>query len=528
MKKNAIPELDSKWWSKNKAKTMKKSGLGAELKAFEVTRAKAEVAGPDPKEVAQAWMKALQQLKKVKAKLPVALKACNEKMHAETIAAIKKYPKVIQAEETRISGLVKDYAARAKAPAAAAAPKQKKGRPGKIWGRNVWTEFNKAYKADWLQGAKGGDLELVLNSDILDVLEAEGDYVTPQQMVDDANALFKKMLGEIVETAKKIDAATGKRTPQEVTKLREQFPRIVERHIASYKADFEKIPKVRWAKFQARKKAYKDYQIETGLKMTRSVLEVAGAGVGIVGTGGAGLVLGIIGLVRSVAALAKEIHNAAQEAETVGNGLVKDLNTLNTRYRDAQGKAKKSQGAQEMGGTVLKSILGVDPPFLATLPKADANYKLWGNKLDGLAVRARKASADIMKGIAACEKLEARIKGAQDKKAQKIYQQMKKARQGLSSTLDAVSDLMTRVNAGDKARPEVKKLLDGLQASNPKYADVFDRVFPTLVNLGLAGAGAGVAYADSSAKVLDHVATTVGLVKDVASEGEAQLEASLG
>ncbi|MEP5729430.1 MAG: hypothetical protein ABJL67_08640 [Sulfitobacter sp.] len=73
-----------------------------------------------------------------------------------------------------------------------------------------------------------------------------------------------------------------------------------------------------------------------------------------------------------------------------------------------------------------------------------------------------------------------------------------------------------------------KKLLDELKASNPKYADVFDRVLPTLVNLGLAGARAGVSYGDSIAKVLDHVNTSLGLFNDIASEGQAQLEASIG
>ena len=66
MKKGATPELDSKWWSKNKAKTMKKSGLGAELKSYEVLKAKAELSGQSDAEVAEAYAKTLKQLKAVK------------------------------------------------------------------------------------------------------------------------------------------------------------------------------------------------------------------------------------------------------------------------------------------------------------------------------------------------------------------------------------------------------------------------------------------------------------------------------
>ncbi|MFC6640088.1 hypothetical protein [Sulfitobacter sediminilitoris] len=43
MKKGATLELAAKWEFKNKAKTMKKFGLAAELKAFEVLKAKAEL-----------------------------------------------------------------------------------------------------------------------------------------------------------------------------------------------------------------------------------------------------------------------------------------------------------------------------------------------------------------------------------------------------------------------------------------------------------------------------------------------------
>ena len=105
MKKNAIPELDSKWWSKNKAKTMKKSGLGAELKAYEVCKTRSEASGMSSADIAKAHMATLTQLKAVKTKLPVALKACNEKSHEETIAALKKYPKIILAEENRLKAL---------------------------------------------------------------------------------------------------------------------------------------------------------------------------------------------------------------------------------------------------------------------------------------------------------------------------------------------------------------------------------------------------------------------------------------
>ena len=67
------------------------------------------------------------------------------------------------------------------------------------------------------------------------------------------------------------------------------------------------------------------------------------------------------------------------------------------------------------------------------------------------------ASGDIMKGIKACEALETKIKGASDKKAQKIYQNLRKARMGLSATLESVTSLMARVEKAEKAAPAIKR-----------------------------------------------------------------------
>ncbi|MEM8591501.1 MAG: hypothetical protein AAGF13_03150 [Pseudomonadota bacterium] len=529
MKKGAIPQLDSKWWSKNKAKTMGKSGLGDELKKFEVLIAKATASGQDDKTIAKLYKGALDQLKVVKKKLPVAIDKCNKKLHAETIEALKRYPKIILAEEKRLTDLVKTYAAKAAAPQSSTpAPKQKIGKPGTIWTKNIWKELARVYSADWIQKSSGGDVTLTLNNDIIAIFKAEGDDITPYQMVDDANKLFDAVLAKVVDVAKKIDAAKGKKPPQEVDKLRQEFPRMVTQLVGTYKDKFEKIPEARWKKFKSDKADYRDYQIKAGLSITKSTLGVLASGAGIVGSGGAGLALGIVGLVRGCAGLINEINNLRLGAEKVGKDLKSDLNTLMARYRDAEGKAKKSQGAQEIGGTVLKSILDIDPPFVATIPKCEANFDLWTNKLKGLSVNARSASADIKKGLAACDKLEAQIKNAQDKKAQAIYKKLTKARSALSDCLDEVSNLMKRVGEGEEAQKPCAAILKNLKSTNPKYAEIFDRVFPSLVNLGLAGGGAGVGFADQGAKALDHVNTALGLFNDIASEGEKQLEASLG
>jgi hypothetical protein len=71
--------------------------------------------------------------------------------------------------------------------------------------------------------------------------------------------------------------------------------------------------------------------------------------------------------------------------------------------------------------------------------------------------------------------------------------------------------------------PKLKRMLDALSAQNPKYADIFEKVFPVVVNLTLAGANAGVGFKEAS-NLLDTLNTSLGLFNDLASEGESVLE----
>lgn len=517
MKKNAVPELSQKWWSKNKAKTMKKSGLGNALKDFEVA------------EDLMDYDRMLKALSEVKKKVVVALQGCNEKAHAETIAALKKYPGVIQKRETEIKAKQKEVAARAPAQDA---PKQKLGKSVVIWKKDLGADLLKLYKPAWVKDIKGYEFKLTLNEDLLDVLEAEGDLVTPQQMVDDANELTKKLLSALVKLMKQVEAAADKEAdPARKQKIYELFDTKAKQVLTASKPHFQKIPESRWAAFVKRNKQYRDYKVKTGFDITLGVLGVAGGAVGVAGaaaTGGASLVLGIISLVRGVAALADKIKDAARSAEKVEKVLESDLNTLKSRYQTVLGDARKgAQGATEITGSVLKGLLGTDTPYMATLPKCDKNFGLWQNKVAGLAVAGRKLSAAIARTLTECDKLEKILKKSADAKARKYLDKLRKARASLDKALNECSDMMGRVGSADKNAPKLETLLNALKAQNPKYADIFDRVFPAVVNLTLAGANAGVGLKEA-ANTLESLNAGLGLMNDILSEGKDQLEAAIG
>ena len=90
MKTGVTPELSSKWWSKNKAKTLGSTGLGKVLKSWET--AKKQKSGPAMEEAIASLLPAV---RKAKSK-------CGAKRHKETLDALVKYPKVIKTAKTQI------------------------------------------------------------------------------------------------------------------------------------------------------------------------------------------------------------------------------------------------------------------------------------------------------------------------------------------------------------------------------------------------------------------------------------------
>jgi hypothetical protein len=508
MKKGVTPQLDSKWWAKNKAKTLTKTGIANALRNYEVAQAKKDD---------QRVLKTLSELKKAVAN---GVSKANPKLHADTIAALKKYPKIIEAQIKLANERI------ARAAKATSAPKQKMGKDVVIWSIDVGVEVQKKFKPAWLESFKGYKMGLKLNDDILKVLEDEEDYVTPAFMVEDAQDVGKETVDAIVDAAKKVDAFRG--TPKAVDKKREDFVKLAEALIKSQAKKLTKIPAARWKKFAARNKQYKDYKIKAGLELTTGVLGVAGSAAGIVGTGGAGLVLGIVALVRSTAQVMKQIYDLALDADKVGKDLKKDCDTLLARYKDAAGKAKKkAQAGAEVGGTVLKSILGTDAPFLATIPKAQNNYKLWDNKIAGVTVAGRTASKQISQALKGCDAAEKMIKKAEDKEAQKIYKKLVSLRKNLDSALNKTSDLMAKVRRFEKNGPALEKTLKALDKQNSDFAKIFDKVFPTVVNLTLSGASAGVGFKEAKTG-LDTFNSALGLANDILSEGKGHLEEHLG
>lgn len=516
MKKGATPELDQKWWSKNKAKTMKKSGLGDALKDYEIAKDSLD------------YSDMLAKLALVKKKALFAKKSCcNKKLHSETVAALGKYDGVIKKEEKWITTNQKAYEEQFAKAVSGEIPMQKIGKDVVIWKRDIGVEVLKEIKPSNLDIEFKAPMELKLNDDILDVLEKEKDKVSPGLMGEEAEKRSKALVKSIVELLKKIDTALPSKSPQDQDKLLAAAEKSIEKQLDDEVKLIEKIPNALWADFLKRKKQYKNYRIKAGTDLAIQTLKVAGGAVATgaagAGTFGAGAIIGVVALARDCATMAKQVYNLAIEAETVQKALKGDIDSLTSYYLNAKGEASKKMNAQEITGTVLKSILSVDAPFLATLPKCNSNLDLFDNKVAGLEVNGRKLSAELVNALSATADAEKEMSGLEGKRARKAFAQLKGTRKALHKSLDACGDMMARAKKTKPAISGMKTAIKKLDDENPSFNKIFEKALPMLTNLALAGASAGVGFVDAKT-ALDTANTALGLANGVLSEVKAGIE----
>ena len=516
MKASMTPELKYAWWSKNKPKLAKKTGLGKALKDYEIAADQLD------------WDDVLKKLAEVKRKVTDAVVIFKGK-DEDVVTVLKKYPKIILAEENRAKKQKAEADERAQG--ASNAPAQKVGKDVVIWKRDLGVEVLKKTKPEWLGSMKGFELEQKLNDDILDVFEEEGDLVTPARIAEDSEKLCRSAVTELAAFIDKMDEAIKAEKLTDPKKAQTMLATAAKKSMEGAAAKIEKLPEAHWKKFVAQKKAYKAYRLKSGCKVGLGVFGVvAGTGgliLGIAATAGAvpsmggslalgiaGSVAGFLALCRSCTALASAISSLSKSAEKTQKDLAKDLKTLRDRYENV---SQAKVGASEMGASTLKGLLGADAPWLASISKCNDGHTALEGKTGGLAVEQRKLSKAIVDALKQADIIEKALKKETDKVARKLYDKLVKARASLDKALEKCSDLGGRLSKIEDNLPKLSTMLRALNDQNPKYAQIFDKVFPLVVSGILIVASAGTGFADSGSAV-EFVVTGASLGIDVATE----------
>ncbi|EDY17402.1 hypothetical protein CfE428DRAFT_5088 [Chthoniobacter flavus Ellin428] len=379
-----------------------------------------------------------------------------------------------------------------------------------IWKRDLAEEMKKGYKSKTIPDIKGYILELILNDEILDALEKENDYVTPQRMVEDAQELCEKTVAALNAKLKDLDAKVAGKPKLVVEKAVEEFKKLLEKEARDLGNALKKVPAARWAKFIATKKQYKSYKIDCGFKLTLGTLGAVGSGLAIaaaVPTGGATLALGIVGGVRSGLSLVKLCGDLWMEMETVQKSVGISLGILEKLYKKRAGVV-----ATETSSTVINSVFGAE--FVPNVGKVEKDVKLWKNKLAGVDINGHKLGAQAMKVLQDIDKLQAVLKKSASKKAGEIMTKIPKLQKELHKLLEKTTAMNGRVAPSEKAIKATEAVLEELQKKIPNLQKAFNTLFPIVTSLALAGANAGVGFKEAQ-NAMDNASTALGLANDL-------------
>jgi hypothetical protein len=469
------PKVDSDWWKK-----------------FEDTR---HLKSPQVKQALSVYQEAARQHDYH------AMAAALSQVHTAAKALYDhEHQSMAQGELVNFLKAVKHAWEEAEKQAKASAPKQTISGPVRLWEIDMGDEVEKKYPNSWLE-IKGYTVTLMVNGDIRELLEKEKAHAVAQTMVDDSHVLCDRAIAHILAVLHNFDPAKSGNPSLEGAKLAEhEAEKEIRATVTKLAAEVAKVPQVRWNHFLEQHAQYHSYQLKVAGDFVLGTLSLGAVVTGVVlaiPTGGASLALGIVATARGTAGLLTNCVDFCRDAEAVHQSLNEDLKALIGAYRGAFSGAV---GAAEMTSTVLKSILGTHLPFLKTLSKCNSDYKLLQGKVAELAMNQNQVSKRTLTLLEQIEQLEKLLAHARSAEAHNIHEMVVRLQKTVHSGLDKTSELGASVSKAEKAMPAIEEMLKELNSTNPKYAEIFDKMLPALTNagLGLGGFGTGIASATSA------------------------------
>jgi len=320
--------------------------------------------------------------------------------------------------------------------------------------------------------------------------EMEKNVTLLQEFYDAAFAEGKKLGAALKAELEKIDAQVLAGTLESSAAQKQ-----VSNACLQFKADLEKAAPaaviVVWTKYQNEHEEYRIYQIKAGVKMGASITGLAVGVATTVTTGwtGAGTVMGIIGIIKSVAAIGSQIYELWKEAAQIGAEVDKIIKTLIERYKD---ESKNRVGAVELGAAALKQLTGYQAD---SVPKAEDKLKLYNNKLKGVHVCAVSAGADLKKCLTEYDALKKKLRKliealANSPKAKAPLQKLEKAilenEKVINNLVKLIAGRMETYKTGMESAEEYEKAINVLKGQVAQWSTLAQKYAVPL--LGLVGA----------------------------------------
>ncbi len=349
-----------------------------------------------------------------------------------------------------------------------------------------------SYKPKAIQ-LKGFEFSMRID-DLTANLMAKDPHDGPRQqqfMVDDANDALRKK-APVFETAlKKYDAAlTSKEPPdqKELKQLQAELRADLDKACHELRYQLNQIPIRRWKAWVATRKEYSKYKLVAAAGVGASTVGFVASAVGVASglfTGGVTLVLGIIGLFRSIVSVVQKLDKLWQEAEDVQRLLVASTNNIKNIYDT---KGRQALAVHSLAQASFNAVLGSS--CMPSLDALQSNSKLWLNKLQGIDVAAGEAAALAVKSLDETEKLEKALQTVKSKEADKIRGELDKLRKLIHKNLDSCHAQSARCNKGRELHAIYDAIIQNLRKEQPMWGFIFDKLIPAASGLALTGASA--------------------------------------
>ncbi|MGK0391624.1 MAG: hypothetical protein ACI94Y_004391 [Maribacter sp.] len=272
--------------------------------------------------------------------------------------------------------------------------------------------------------------------------------------------------------------------------------------------------------------SYKKYKIKAAVDITLNVAGIIASVSGTVMapiTGGATVVIGMIGLFKSAVNLGKKIGKLSLEAEEMIARVYDNLNTLNERYQTA---SRNKVGASEMGVTLANAIGG---EMFNTIKEVKSDCSQVGDKINGLEVNAGSLAKKLDALLDAQEdyrkelrKMETQVKDFTPKQAKaitKLFTALDSSYEIVSDQIGEVIKMGKRVNDGRTKHDELTKKVAILAKREPTWAKVSEVVINAAVGVAFITAGnVGGPEAYSFVGIGKDLADNIGTGLDVFGE----------
>jgi hypothetical protein len=503
------PQLDQKWWDKNKGKLIvKETGLGKLLLAYELAEEKRD---------RDQQLHALGEIQKA---IPGVVKLCA--IDKDTVTVLNKFPHLI--DETKKEVLKKqaeEKAAAAKKPLPV--PPQKASKPlpeppkGPAKMVVLWSgDFGNLVKGrvPWLQ-MKGYKIEVKASEFMLDVMEKEA-----------GSSPLNLLHGTIEHTCTQFAEAFAHAAENIAGDKKSSFPELQKKAQDLFQSfhpklqkELEAIPMDRFNKVVTDKAIWKAYKMEVGVDIAIGTLQIVAGALAIaaaVPTMGATLPLAVLATARGIYGTTTKVVAVLRTVESDQAELRDSIHALVKIYLDQEQTDVWRARVQEGGAAVLKGLLGGHAPFIESVDKCNGIYKRWKPKVSELRLDHANGLNGTNQLLKETEELMHQVEKSKGPEAVKTFGKVKVLRQTVNKNLEFTSDLGARIVKAESFEKQFEANMTELNSANPNYMKLFTQLFPAAVSIGLA-AGTGGLELSHAESALETAKAALQMSQEIAN-----------